>query len=257
MTIEQASETPTGRPAAAVRAAAVEPRLPPPDHHRDVTGGWLRAAVFGVTDGLVSNAALVTGVAGGGAGQHTVLLTGLAGLLAGAASMATGEYTSVSSSNEAMLAEVAVEALELRRNPEGEQAELAAAYVARGVPPELATQVAAALSSDPEATLRVHAQEELGVDTDHLPSPLTAAGSSLAAFAVGAAVPLLPFLVGGASALVVALVLTGIALFAAGAGVSRLTSRSAGFGGGRQLLFGALACAITYAVGTAVGVGVS
>jgi len=227
------------------------------DHtHRDVTGGWLRAAVFGAMDGLVSNMALLSGLAGGGAGDHVVLLTGIAGLLAGAFSMATGEYTSVRSQNEAALAEVAVEAVELHRNAAAEQEELAGVYRDRGLTPALADEVAAALSRDPAAALRVHAREELGVDPENLPSPWVAAGSSLAAFALGAAVPTLPFVVGGSAALLVAFVLTALALFGAGVAVSRFTSRSAAWTGGRQLLLGAVACAVTYALGSLVGTGV-
>jgi len=234
-------------------------RVVPEQHHdhRDVTGGWLRAGVFGAMDGLVSNTALISGVAGGGAPARTVLLTGLAGLVAGAFSMATGEYTSVRSQNEATLAEVAVEALELERNGPAEQAELAALYRRRGLDAELAAQVAAALSKDPAAALRVHTQEELGVDLDHLPSEWTAAGSSLAAFALGAVVPMLPFVLGTPSALLLAFLLTALALFGAGALVSRFTGRSVWLSGGRQLALGGVACAVTYGIGALVGTGVS
>ena len=144
--------------------------------HRDVTGGWLRPAVFGVMDGLVSNFALIAGVAGGGAEPGTVALAGLAGLVAGAFSMATGEYTSVASQTELTRAEIAVEQAEIRRRPEAELAELAGLYEARGVEPALARRVAEQLSRDPEQAWRVHAREELGVDPDDLPSPWTAAG---------------------------------------------------------------------------------
>jgi VIT1/CCC1 family predicted Fe2+/Mn2+ transporter len=238
----------------AARGAGVdEVRVSPADHHRDVTGGWLRAGVFGAMDGLVSNTALISGVAGGGVSQPAVVLTGLAGLLAGAFSMATGEYTSVRSQNEATEAEVRVEAVELSRNPRGELAELTEMYRRRGLDAELARRVAEALSRDPAAALRVHAQEELGVDVDHLPSPWTAAFSSLLAFAVGAAVPLLPFLLGLGSALTVCFVLVALALFGAGAIVSRFTSRSALYSGGRQLLLGAVAAAVTFGIGALIG----
>jgi vacuolar iron transporter family protein len=223
--------------------------------HRDVAGGWLRPAVFGVMDGLVSNTALIAGVAGGGAAPETVLLAGFAGLVAGALSMATGEYTSVASQTELALAEIEVEKREIARVPEAEQAELAALYRRRGVDPETAREVARQLSADPELAWRVHAREELGVDPDDLPSPWVAAGSSLVAFSLGALVPLLPFLLGASSlALAVGLALT--ALFLTGAFVSRFTSRSALYSGARQLVLGGAAAAATYAIGSAVGAAV-
>lgn len=223
--------------------------------HRDVTGGWLRPAVFGVMDGLVSNTSLIAGVAGGGVRPHAVVLTGLAGLAAGAFSMATGEYVSVASQTELTLAEIAVEKAELARVPEAEEAELAALFASRGVDGETAREVARQLSLDPEQAWRVHAREELGVDPDDLPSPWTAAGSSFGAFSVGALVPLLPWLLGAASLLVTVL-LAGVALFVAGALVSRFTSRSAFYSGMRQLLLGAAAAGGTYLIGRLVGAGV-
>jgi VIT1/CCC1 family predicted Fe2+/Mn2+ transporter len=231
-------------------AAAV--RLPPEHHHRDIQGGALRPALFGAMDGLVSNGSLIAGVAGAGASAHTVALTGLAGLVAGAFSMATGEYTSVRAQNEATFAEVDLERRELRRSPDSEQAELALAYVRRGLDPALAAQVAAQLHRDPEVTLRVHAQEELGVDIEHLPSPWTAASSSFLAFGVGAVLPALPYFA-GASLLWLSLLLGAIGLFAAGAVVSRFTGRGVLFSGARQLLVGALAAAVTYGIGALVG----
>lgn len=224
--------------------------------HRDVTGGWLRPAVFGVMDGLVSNFALVAGVVGAGATTRVVMVTALAGLVAGACSMASGEYTSVASQQEAIQAEIEIEKLELRRHPVGEMRELARLFHARGVRPDLAEQVAQDLSNNPEAAWRMHVREELGVDPDDLPSPWVAAGSSFVAFMVGAAVPVLPYIV-GASTLLPALVLCVIALFATGALVARLTTRSPWFGGGRQVLLGALAAGITFGIGHLVGVAVS
>ena len=215
----------------------------------------MRPAVFGVTDGLVSNTALIAGVAGGGASARVIILTGLAGLAAGAFSMATGEYTSVASQTELIQAEIAVEKAELKRVPEAEEAELAAIYRSRGVDATTSAEVARQLSLDPEQAWRVHAREELGVDPDDLPSPWVAAGSSFAAFAVGAMAPLLPYLL-GASSLLLAVVLAGVALFAAGVLVSRFTDRSALYTGSRQLLLGVVAAALTYAIGSAVGVGV-
>src|SRR4051794_7465012 len=189
--------------------------------HRDVTGGWLRPAVFGVMDGLVSNIALLSGVAGGHASTHTLLLAGFAGVAGGSVSMATGEYVSVASQTEAIQAEIDVEKAELHNFPKAEEAELAALYRSRGLKPELAAEVARQLSADPEQVWRVHAREELGVDPDDLPSPYVAAGSSFVAFVVGALVPLLPYFL-GAQTLLWSLILTAIGLFVAGTAVARL-----------------------------------
>ena len=232
-------------------------RVPPEHHHdhRDVTGGWLRPAVFGMTDGLVSNTALIAGVAGGGVSPRALILTGLAGLAAGAFSMATGEYTSVASQTELVRAEIEIEKAEIARVPQAEEAELAAIYRSRGVDDATARAVARQLSADPEQAWRVHAREELGVDPDDLASPWTAAGSSFVAFALGALVPVLPYLL-GATSLLLAVVCAAIALFGAGALVSRFTNRSALYSGLRQLLLGAAAAALTHLVGQAVGAGV-
>ncbi|WP_130494135.1 VIT1/CCC1 transporter family protein [Motilibacter rhizosphaerae] len=220
-------------------------------HHRDVTGGWLRPAVFGAMDGLVSNSALVAGVAGGSGGRHTVLVAGLAGLVAGAISMAAGEYTSVASQAELATAEIEAERQELLAHPGPEQEELARIYMARGVDPDLARQVAAQLSRDPESALEVHVREELGIDPDELPSPVVAAGSSFGFFAVGAAVPVLPYVLG--AGLLLSVLVTLLALFLGGAVVSRVTARPWWFSGGRQLVLGGLALAVTWVVGNAVG----
>ena len=236
--------------------AADTPRTVPEQHHdhRDVTGGWLRPAVFGVMDGLVSNTALVAGVAGGGAPPRTVLLAGLAGLAAGAFSMATGEYVSVASQRELTRAEIEVEKREIARVPEAEEAELAAIYRARGVDASTAEAVARQLSRDPEQVWRVHAREELGIDPDDLPSPWLAAGSSFGAFTAGALVPVLPYVL-GATSLLLPVVLALVALFLAGALVSRFTDRGAVYSGGRQLLLGGAAAGLTYAIGSLVGAG--
>lgn len=167
-----------------------------------------------------------------------------------------GEYTSVKSQTELMRAEIAVERAELARNPEGERAELAALYRSRGLEPELADQVAAGLSADPEQALRVHVREELGVDPDDLPSPMLAAASSFVAFALGALVPLVPFLF-GASGLTVALVLSVLGLFGFGAAVAQMTARPWWLGGMRQLALGVGAAAITFGIGNLLGVAVS
>ena len=221
-------------------------------HHRDVTGGWLRAAVFGAMDGLVSNFALIAGVVGAGAAPRMVVVTGLAGLAAGACSMAAGEYVSVRSQSERTAAEIAVERREMERNPAGEEHELAMLYQARGLETGLARKLARQLSSDPEVAWRIHVREELGVDPDDLPSPWVAAGSSFAAFSVGALVPVLPFLF-GITPMLVAVLVSGAGLFVAGALVARLTSRAAWYGGLRQLLLGAAAAAVTFGIGNLVG----
>jgi len=225
------------------------------DHeHADVTGGWLRPAVFGAMDGLVSNFALIAGVAGGSGNRSVVILAGLAGLAAGAFSMAAGEYTSVAAQAEQAEAEIALERAELVRNPRGEQQELAEIYVQRGLDPVLADEVARQLHRDPEMALYVHTREELGVTLDDLPSARLAALSSFLSFAVGAAVPVLPYLF-GASALWPAAVLALLGLFVCGAVVTHVTSRPWWYGGLRQLLLGATAAALTYAFGNAVGTG--
>ncbi|WP_067462739.1 VIT1/CCC1 transporter family protein [Actinomadura macra] len=220
--------------------------------HRDVSGGWLRPAVFGAMDGLVSNFALIAGIAGGHASQKVVLLAGLAGLAAGAFSMAAGEYISVASQSELAQAEIEVERLELARHPVAEERELAEVFEARGVDPVTAAEVARQLSRDPEEALEMHAREELGVFPGDLPSPVLAAGSSFLAFAVGALLPVLPYLLGGSS-LWPAAALAAVGLFCAGVLVSRVTTRAWWYGGLRQLLFGAAAAAITYGVGALIG----
>jgi VIT1/CCC1 family predicted Fe2+/Mn2+ transporter len=223
-----------------------------PDHHPDVAGGWLRAAVFGAMDGLVSNIALIAGVGGGGVSPRTVVLTGTAGLVSGAISMALGEYTSVRTQNEQVRAEVAREKRELERHPEAEAAELVERWVARGLPPKLAEEVVAAIALDPGETLRVHVQEELGVSIEEQPSPWVAAGSSFVCFAIGALVPLLPYLL-GATVLWPALVAGGVGLFASGALVARFTRRAWWASGLRQLILGGIAAATTYAIGALIG----
>lgn len=220
--------------------------------HRDVSGGWLRPAVFGAMDGLVSNFALMAGVAGGSTGTHAVILAGLAGLAAGAFSMAAGEYTSVATQSELVRAEIEIERQELIARPQAEQRELAQMYVARGVDPHLAEQVAAQLSRDPALTLGIHVREELGVDPDSLPSPWVAAGSSFVSFTLGALIPLLPYFL-GATSLWPSAALSVVGLFSTGALASLVTERSWWFSGLRQTVIGAAAAAVTYGVGVLVG----
>jgi len=227
-----------------------------PEHHADVSGGWLRAATFGAMDGLVTNIALIAGVGGGGVSRHTLILTGVAGLVAGAISMGLGEYTSVRTQNDQVGAELDKELRELRLNPEGEADELVAMWTARGLPGPLARQVADVLKTNPEQALRVHAQEELGVVPDELPSPWTAALSSFVCFAAGAFVPLLTYLLGFDS-LLAALAVGGAGLFVAGTLIARFTGRSWWRSGLWQLLLGAAAAGATYGIGVLIGVGVS
>jgi len=217
-----------------------------------VSGGWLRPTVFGAVDGLVTNAALIAGVGGGGVSPRAVVLTGLAGLVAGAFSMGTGEYVSVTNQNELVHAEVALEAEMHTRFPAAEQDELADRFASYGADLETATRMAAAVSQDPEQALQLHAREELGVDPQDLPSPLLAGGASLVAFSLGALLPLLPYLVGLPS-LVAAMVITAVALLLGGMVVGRLTGRPLARAGARQLALGALAVVVTFAVGHLIG----
>lgn len=224
--------------------------------HQDVSGGWLRPAVFGAMDGLVTNIGLVAGVSGGGADARLVVLTGMAGLVAGAFSMALGEYVSVETQNDLVRAEVAVERDELRRHPVAEEAELMASYIQMGLSKETAKRVAEEIHTDPALAVRVHITQELGVDPDEQPSPWLAGGLSFLCFAVGALIPLLPFLL-GLDALVAGLAAGGVGLFVAGAVAARFTTRAWWLAGLRQLCFGAIAAGATYLVGMLIGVGVS
>jgi vacuolar iron transporter family protein len=220
-------------------------------HHRDVSGGWLRPAVFGAMDGLVTNVSLICGVGGGGGKAHTIVLTGLAGLAAGAFSMAAGEYVSVSSQNELIAGEVEKERHELEHNAEAEQLELAAMLTERGVSAATARQAAAEISANPEKALAVHTLEELGIDPTELPSPLVAAAASMGSFAVGALIPLIGYLA-GVDVLGVALALAAVASIAGGGMVARLTGRPFWRGALRQLILGACAAGITYLIGIGI-----
>ena len=235
---------------------SVTPGTPAISHdHPDVTGGWLRPAVFGAMDGLVSNLALIAGVAGGTRGHadsSAVVLAGLAGLAAGAFSMAAGEYTSVASQSEAAQREIDKERREIIANPVAETDELAQMYVEKGLDPELAREVARQIHVDVDNAVTVHAREELGVDPHDLASPMTAAVSSFLSFGVGAMVPVLPYLL-GAGSLLPGLLVTLVALFLCGAVVTQVTSRSWWYGGLRQTVLGAAAAGLTYLFGSLVG----
>ncbi len=233
-----------------------EPLPPPPDrHHRDVQGGTARAAVFGVSDGLVSNVAIVLGFAGANTGAGLVRLAGLAGLIGGAVSMAAGEYISMTAQTELLERELEMERLELRRSPEAERRELAQIYRSRGVDEATADQLATALSRNPELALQTHAREELGIDPGALGRPLSAAVSSFLTFSVGATIPLVPYFVGtGTAAMVAAIVMGVVAALAVGAFLARFTGRPMARSAVRQLVFSAVPAAATYALGAAVGV---
>jgi len=219
--------------------------------HTDVSGGWLRAAVFGAMDGLVTNTALVAGV-GAAVDSDTVILAGVAGLVAGAVSMALGEYTSVLTQNEQLDLEVAKERRELRVHPQEERAELIALWCSRGLDRSLAEQVADQLALHPEQNLREHARAELGLDPDEKPSPWTAGGSSFVCFAFGALIPLLPYLFGYGEVWA-AVAVGGVGLFFAGVASSRFTARPWWSGGLRQQTMGLLAAGLTYLIGSWMG----
>lgn len=220
------------------------------------TGGNLRAAVFGVSDGLVSNTSLIVGVAGALSDPRTILITGAAGVLAGALSMAAGEYVSMRSQRELFAAKIAEEREQLASRPKEEVDELARIYHSRGLPLELACRISKALSKDEKVALATHAREELGLDPDDLGSPLGAAGSSFVSFAVGAFVPVLPFLLRVHAPFGTAVGLAAAALFAVGAVTARLTGRKVVPGGVRLLLVGGGAGIIAYLIGRLLGVAV-
>jgi VIT1/CCC1 family predicted Fe2+/Mn2+ transporter len=220
--------------------------------HRDVSGGTLRPTVFGAVDGLVTNASLIAGVGGGGVSAHTIILTGVAALVAGAFSMGTGEYISVTNQNELVHAEVSLERIMLARFPAAEEAELAEYFCGYGADPGTAARMAAAVSKDPDTALRLHTREELGLDPAELPSPVLAGVASLFAFSLGALVPLLPYLLGW-PVLAASLGITAVALITGGMTVGRLTGRPVLRSGLRQLLLGAVAVAITFGVGSLIG----
>jgi VIT1/CCC1 family predicted Fe2+/Mn2+ transporter len=214
--------------------------------------------IFGVSDGLVSNTSLVMGITGASPDPHFILLAGIAGLLAGSFSMAAGEYISMQSQRELYERQIALERAEMEAMPDEEQAELAAIYKTKGFTEDEAARVAARLFRDPEAALDTLIREELGLDPDQLGSPWGAAFGSLVAFAAGAVVPVLPYLVAsGGPAFVTSLGLSLVAMFVVGIGISLLTGRSALFSGARQVGIGVLAATVTFLVGRLIGVAVA
>ncbi len=223
--------------------------------HRALGGGnALRASVLGANDGLVSNLALVAGFAGADPGQGPIILAGLAGLLAGASSMALGEWISVTSSREAAEAQLRVERAELELSPEAEEEELALIYQAKGLPPEDAQALARTLMADPDQALATMAREELGIVPEDLGSPWAAAVASFVLFAIGAIIPVIPFFFGhGLAISLVAAAMAGVGLFVLGAGITLLTGRNWLFGGARQVALGLAAAVVTYFVGGLIG----
>ncbi len=226
--------------------------------HRTAGGNALRAAVLGANDGLVSNLSLVMGVAGAELAGRGILITGLAGLLAGAGSMALGEWLSVQSSRELYQRQIGLEARELAERPAEEEAELALIYQAKGLSPEQARQVAAQIISNPASALDTLAREELGVDPEELGgSAWEAAATSFFLFAVGAIIPVLPFaFLSGLPAIAVSVLVSALGLFVIGAGITLMTGRSVLFSGLRQVLFGLAAAALTFGIGRLIGVSI-
>ena len=236
-------------------AARGVPGHVPVEHHRRVTGGAARAAVFGVSDGLLTNISLILGVAGANPAPGVVRLAGIAGLVGGACSMAGGEYVSMSAQTELLQRELDIERRELERHPESEQRELASIYLDRGVPRDVANEMAHAVMRDPETALEVHAREELGVDPRSLGSPIQAAASSFVTFAGGALLPLIPWFFGsGTGAVIASLVLGFIGVLSVGVALAGFTGRSRVRSSARQLAIAILAAGVTYGIGHLVGV---
>ena len=230
----------------------------PVHHHRDVRGGGARAAVFGLSDGLVTNVSLVLGIAGANPGGSIVRLVGVAGLVAGSFSMAAGEYLSMTAQRELMERELEVERRSLHRSPEGEAAELRGMYVRRGIDPTVAREMVNEVHQDPELALETHAREELGISAQSLGSPWQAAAASFVTFALGAFIPLIPWLfTSGTAAIVLSVVLGAVASLAVGVVLARFTERPVVVSALRQLAVTAVAAAVTFGVGKAIGTGVS
>jgi VIT1/CCC1 family predicted Fe2+/Mn2+ transporter len=225
-------------------------------HHRDLSGGLARAAVFGASDGLVSNVSLILGVAAADPGSGFVRLAGLAGLIAGAVSMAAGEYGSMKAQQELFERELELERIELRRNPHVEQVELSQLYQSRGLDPDMAREMAARMMSTPERALETHAREELGIDPEALGSPVGAAVSSFVFFSIGALLPLLPwFFIDGQEAMVASVVLGLLGAASVGFALAYFTDGSKLRLSSRYVIIAACSAAVTFAIGSAVGIG--
>jgi VIT1/CCC1 family predicted Fe2+/Mn2+ transporter len=234
-----------------------DPSIAPAHHHRNLSGGAARAAVFGVQDGLVTNVALILGVAGADPGQGFVRLAGVASLIAGAVSMAAGEYNSMQVQRELMERELELERQALHRFPAVETVELAQIYQSKGMEADQARQMAEQMMRDPERALEVHALEELGISPEALGLPLSAATSSFAAFSLGALVPLVPwFFIGAGGAIATSIVLAAVAALVVGVAIARTTDRRVPRAVLRQLAFTLLPAAMTFLIGNVVGVNV-
>lgn len=222
--------------------------------HADVSGGWLRASVFGAMDGLVTNISLVAGVGAAGASTRVIILTGMAGLVAGAFSMALGEYTSVRTQNEQVHREWDVERREILTNPEAEERELSEMFMEMGMREQTAIAAARDVHTNPEQATLLHVSQELGLDPTDQPSPRVAAVSSFVTFSIGAVIPLIPYLLGYAS-LTAGLVVGALGLLGAGALAAFFTIQPWWRNAVRQLCFGAIAVGATYLVGSLIGTG--
>jgi VIT1/CCC1 family predicted Fe2+/Mn2+ transporter len=242
-----------------VQASSRARRSPYEHHHRDIQGGGARAAVFGISDGLVSNVSLILGLAGAHPSSSVIRLAGLAGLLGGAFSMAAGEYISMRAQKELFQREIEIERGEIERHPSAELRELIHLYENRGISSELASQLAEEMMADPTLALETHSREELGVNPESLGQPVQAAVSSFVTFAIGAVIPLVPFIVGsGNGATIAAVIAVAAVALVVGGLLSIFTGRSWWWSALRQLLICAIAGGITYGIGNAIGVsGVS
>jgi len=235
-----------------------EHELTPPHHHRDFRGGGARAAVFGVSDGLVTNVSLVLGIAAANPGASIVRLAGVAGLIAGSFSMAAGEYLSMTAQRELMERELDVERRALSRSPEGEAAELRGVYVRRGIDPAVASDMVNEVMQDPDLALETHAREELGITSQSLGSAWQAAAASFFTFALGAFIPLAPWLfTSGTTAIILSVALGAVASVLVGVVLARFTERPVLISALRQLGVIVVAAGVTFGVGKAIGTGVS
>jgi VIT1/CCC1 family predicted Fe2+/Mn2+ transporter len=260
----------SGGPAGRVRQGSL-PGIEPPErdatvpeppvpqkHHRDVQGGVARASVFGASDGLVSNISLILGVAGAEPEPSIVRLAGIAGLIAGAVSMAAGEYVSMKAQSELLERELAIERTQLERQPHVETVELAQIYASRGIDPDTAMRMASELMADPEVALETHAREELGINPGELGSPVGAAVGSFFSFSAGAVIPLVPwFVTEGSAAVIASIVLGVIGAASIGIALATFTGRSKVFSAVRQVGIAVVAAGVTFGVGRAVGVNTS
>ncbi len=258
---------PTTRPAIVVRATYPRRAVPPHDrllgtihsvagehHHRDIRGGGPRAAVFGVSDGLVSNVSLILGMAGAHASAGSVRLAGVAGLIGGAFSMASGEYVTMRAQTELMERELDVERTAILTDPEDERRELAALYRSRGIEPDMADDLSGTMMRDPDLALETHAREELGFAPGDVGRPLEAALASFVTFALGAFIPLVPWLVtGGTVATLWSVALAAVASLAVGTALAYFTGRSRLWSATRQLLIATVAAGATYGIGHLIG----